>query len=385
PKEWWLYILATVPIRLFLFVPPGTHLWFLFAAFASDSLKALLPAWLLRRASRDRTWFHSLHEFNSYFLVAVVLAPALSAFAGGASYSALGQSFWTSWTICFFGAALASVVLAPFLLLILNYKPYVEVFLAAAGLTLTAYIAFRTDPFHLQSHEAGLLSMQLALFFASVPFMFVAVIASQQRRKLRESEERFRSLVDVGPVMLWMSGTDARCTFFNKPWLDFTGLSLKEQVEQDWVARVHPEDRERCVNKYLSAFKSRENFTLEYRLLRNDIVWRWVLHNGVPRYAGDGAFLGYSGSRGDFTDRREAEEHWREVSTQLLHAQEMERCRIGHELHEDLAQKLFALSVDLSRFSREYDDGNGNLAAGLDELQQQLRDVSRDVVRLSQQ
>jgi signal transduction histidine kinase len=40
--------------------------------------------------------------------------------------------------------------------------------------------------------------------------------------------------------MLWMSGTDARCVFFNKPWLDFTGLSLSEQLEQDWVARVHP-------------------------------------------------------------------------------------------------------------------------------------------------
>ncbi len=204
----------------------------------------------------------------------------------------------------------------------------------------------------------------------------------RQHRKLRESEERFRSLIDVAPVMLWMSGTDARCTFFNKPWLDFAGLSLKEQAEQDWVVRVHPEDRERCVNKYLSAFKSRENFTMEYRLLRNDGVYRWVLHNGVPRYGDDGTFLGYVGSRVDFTDRREAEEHLRELSTQLLHAQEIERPRIGHELHDDLAQKLCALSFDLSRFSREH-ERNGNLAAGLDKLQQQLRDISRDVVRLS--
>jgi PAS domain S-box-containing protein len=182
--------------------------------------------------------------------------------------------------------------------------------------------------------------------------------------------------------MLWMSGTDARCTFFNKPWLDFTGLSLKEQAEQDWVVRVHPEDRERCVNKYLSAFKSRENFTLEYRLLRNDGVYRWVLHNGVPRYADDGTFLGYVGSRVDFTDRREAEEHLRELSTQLLHAQEIERSRIGNELHDDLAQKLCALSFHVSHFCREY-GGNGNVPDGLKELQQQLRDVSRDIVRLS--
>jgi PAS domain S-box-containing protein len=109
----------------------------------------------------------------------------------------------------------------------------------------------------------------------------------------------------MAPVMLWVSGTDAHCTFFNKPWLDFTGLSLKEQAEQDWVGRVHPEDRERCVNKYLSAFKLREDFTLEYRLLRNDGVYRWVLHNGVPRYTDDGTFLGYVGNReADFTSKR---------------------------------------------------------------------------------
>jgi PAS domain S-box-containing protein len=328
PKEWWLYVLATVPIRFFLFVPPGTAPWFLFAGFATDSLKALLAAWLLRRASRDRAWFDSLREFGRYFFVAVVLMPGLFAFASAASYTALGHSFWTSYNSCFSGSALSSLVLAPFMLL--------------------------------------------------------PVITYEQRRKLRESEERFRSLVDVGPVMLWMAGTDARCTFFNKPWLDFTGLSFKEQAEQDWVVRVHPEDRERCVNKYLSAFKSRKSFTLEYRLLRNDGVYRWVLHNGVPRYGDDGAFLGYVGSRIDFTDRKEAEEHFRELSTQLLHAQEIERRRIGHELHDDLAQKLCALSMNLSRYSREC-DGNGDLAAGLDELQQQLRVVSSDVVRLSRQ
>ena len=238
-------------------------------------------------------------------------------------------------------------------------------------------------PFYSQS-EAGVLSMQLFLFFASVPFMFLSVITHQQRRKLREDDERFRSVVDVAPVMLWMSGTDGHCTFFNKPWLDFTGLSVKEQMDHDWVLSVHPEDRERCVNKYLSAFKSRENFKLEYRLLCKDGLYRWVLHNGVPRYAADGTFLGYIGSRVDFTDRRETEEHLREVSTQLLNAQEIERSRIGYELHDNLAQKLCALSFDLNRFSREY-NGNGNLAADLDKLQEQLRGVSKDVVRLSHQ
>src|SRR5215475_1056948 len=232
PGEWWAYIVATVPIRLFLFLPPGTGLWFLFARSTSDSLKGLLSAWLLRRASRDHAWFNNLHGFSRYFLVAVVLAPGLAAFAGGSSHTALGHTFWISYQICFFGAALATLVLAPFILLVLNYKrfligslSYVEACLVAAGLVLTAYIAFRSGPigmgfplfllylpypfllwggmrigpigtsgsllllnvlsifgtqlgrgFYLQSHEASLLSMQLSLFFASAPFMFVSVI-----------------------------------------------------------------------------------------------------------------------------------------------------------------------------------------------------------------
>ena len=210
-------------------------------------------------------------------------------------------------------------------------------------------------------------------FLGGALFLFLAS-AVQQRKTLRESEERFRSIVDAVPVMVWMSGTDARCAFFNKSWLDFTGLTLKEQSDEDWVGRVHPEDRKHCVNEYLIAFKSRKTVDLEYRLLRNDGLYRWINHRGVPRYAADGSFLGYIGSCVDFTDYREAEEHVREVSTQLITAQEIERYRIGHVLHEDLAQKLCALSFSLSTC---------NMAAGVDELQQQLRSVSEDVVRLS--
>jgi PAS domain S-box-containing protein len=400
PKEWWFYVLATVPIRFFLFVPRDTSSWLLFASFASDSLKGLLSAWLLQRPSGKRAWFDNLHEFSRYFLVAVLLAPGLSAFTGAASHTVLGGSFWTRWSIGLLGGALANLVLVPFILLVLNYKRfvlenlrYVDRLFAPIGasgflilMSLMSVWGTRLGrgPFYLQSHEDSLLSMQLFLFFASAPFMFLSVITYQQRRNLIESEERFRSIVDVAPVMLWTSGNDARCTFFNKPWLDFTGLSLKEEMEQDWVVRVHADDRERCVTTYLAGFKSRENFTLEYRLLRNDGVYRWVLHTGVPRYAADGSFLGYIGTRVDFTDRREAEERLRELSAELLNAEEIERYRIGHELHDDLAQKLCALSIDLSRYSREY-DGNGNLAAELDQLQQELRNVSKDVVRLSHQ
>jgi PAS domain S-box-containing protein len=202
--------------------------------------------------------------------------------------------------------------------------------------------------------------------------------------KLRECEQHFRWLIDEAPVMLWMSGTDARCVFFNKPWLDFTGLSQKEQLEQDWVARVHPEDRERCVNQYLAAFKSRENFTLEYWLMRKDGAFRWLLHNGLPRYGVDGAFLGYIGTRVDFTDHKDAEEQLRAVSARTINAQETERYHIGQKLHNDLAQRITAVSIGLTGLSQKY-DGNANLAADFDDLQRQASALCKDIVQFSYQ
>src|SRR6266481_5167635 len=46
--------------------------------------------------------------------------------------------------------------------------------------------------------------------------------------ELRESEARFRAMADTAPVMIWVSGPDKLCTFFNKGWLDFTGRSLEQ-------------------------------------------------------------------------------------------------------------------------------------------------------------
>jgi PAS domain S-box-containing protein len=200
----------------------------------------------------------------------------------------------------------------------------------------------------------------------------------------QESDQHFRSLIDVAPVMVWMSGIDGRCTFFNKSWLDFTGLSLEEQLEEDWVARVHPEDRERSVSKYLAALKSLENFSLEYRVLRKQGTYSWVTHNGATRWAADGSFLGYIGTRVDFTERKTAEEHLRQVSAQRINAQEIENFRIGHELHESLAQKVFALSTHLSYFSRKY-DRSFSVIPDFDQVQHHLRDLCQHIIRLSHQ
>jgi two-component system, LuxR family, sensor kinase FixL len=131
--------------------------------------------------------------------------------------------------------------------------------------------------------------------------------------RLRESESRFRIVADSAPVLIWMSGVDKQCTFFNKLWLDFTGRTAEQEMGNGWVEGVHPEDVEACLKGYAEAFDARRSFVLQYRLRRHDGEYRWISDNGVPRYDAHDAFAGYIGSCQDITDRLLAEERLRQV------------------------------------------------------------------------
>ncbi|MFN7926699.1 MAG: PAS domain S-box protein [Blastocatellia bacterium] len=152
---------------------------------------------------------------------------------------------------------------------------------------------------------------------AGTPWHTLAVIQDITARKhseevQRESEERFRNLADTAPVLIWMSGTDKICHYFNQVWLDFTGRTLEEEAGNGWMQGVHPDDYERCLDTYITAFDSRQIFEMEYRLRRADGEFRWILDKGIPRFTHTGEFLGYLGSCIDITDRKHAEEELRE-------------------------------------------------------------------------
>ncbi len=119
-------------------------------------------------------------------------------------------------------------------------------------------------------------------------------------------DPRFRLLADHAPVMLWMSGLDGLCDFFNDTWLRFTGRSLEQERGNGWAEGVHPEDFQDCMDCYLENFVAQRAFRMEYRLRRADGLYRWILDHGVPRYGQEGRFEGFIGSCIDITEMREA-------------------------------------------------------------------------------
>ncbi len=80
-----------------------------------------------------------------------------------------------------------------------------------------------------------------------------------------------------------------------------------------WAEGVHPDDLERCLKIYTASFDARQEFTMQYRLRKHDGTYGWLLDQGVPRIAADGAFLGYIGSCVDITLQKQEDERFRLV------------------------------------------------------------------------
>lgn len=125
---------------------------------------------------------------------------------------------------------------------------------------------------------------------------------------LRESENRFREMADSAPALIWISGIDKKCEYFNKGWLEFRGRTLEQEAGNGWLDGIHQEDLEAVLSSYSASFENREPFEIEYRLLAADGDFRWFLSRGIPRYTG-GEFAGYIGIAIDIQEKKRTERY----------------------------------------------------------------------------
>jgi PAS domain S-box-containing protein len=180
-----------------------------------------------------------------------------------------------------------------------------------------------------------------------------SILMSDQTQQLRSSTEvpteptggldaRFCEVMDAAPVMIWVSGKDKGCVWFNKPWLTFSGRQIDQEIGNGWSEGVHHDDFDRCLKVYTTHFDARKDFRMQYRLRRHDGAYRWIDDTGIPRFARDGTFLGYIGSCIDIHDHREVQS---ELRRRLLEIAELNRRAdttmvvgsISHEINQPLA------------------------------------------------
>ena len=207
-------------------------------------------------------------------------------------------------------------------------------------------------------------------------------ITEQRRaeRALRESEDRFRTMADGAPVMMWMAGVDKLCTDFNRGWLTFTGRSIEQELGTGWVEGVHPDDLRKCIAIYEEAFDKRQFFSMEYRLRRYDGEYHWINDSGSPRFLTDGTFAGYIGCCVDIHDRKVVEFEKLEFARRLMSAQEAERTRVARELHDGIGQEIALLGIQMQRAA-----ASTALNAGMQKLCANLTAIGLHVSRLSHQ
>ena len=333
--------------------------------------EAVLTAWLIERWFGPAFAFDDVRHVLG-FVAAAALGVAASAFGGAATMTLLHTAapFWDVWRAWFLSGGVGIVVVAPLVIglgQLWHERPsrgeWIEGVGVLALLSVTSLYVVSHPAGSWVSFSPGALVLPFLLwltarcrpafaiagaFVASAAVLFgttfgigrfgdasvaiaervkgaqaamtvvtlytlilTALFAERRRNEaaLKESERRFRLTADAAPVMVWISGIDKLCTWFNKPWLDFVGRTMEQELGNGWSENVHADDFDRCLKTYVDAFDARQPFSMEYRLRRHDGEYRWVLDNGIPLWEPAGKFAGYIGSCIDITERKQAEDH----------------------------------------------------------------------------
>lgn len=163
-------------------------------------------------------------------------------------------------------------------------------------------------------------------------------------------EGAFRIMAENAPVMIWVSDTAKKRIYFNRAWLSFTGRTPEEENGHGWESSIHPEDLDRSIKIFNTAFDKREEYKKEYRLKRKDGEYRWILSQGVP-FFNNGLFAGYIGSCVDINYRVEQELQKDEFLSIISH--ELKTPLTAMEVYTDLLRQLLIKEekIELAEFT----------------------------------
>jgi two-component system sensor histidine kinase UhpB len=212
------------------------------------------------------------------------------------------------------------------------------------------------------------------------------------KQVLRQSEEQLRLFIDTIPTMAWTVRPDGAVDFINQRWLDYTGLSFEEEIEQPTRA-VHPEDLPRVMEKWLPELAAGESFEYEMRLRRADGEYRWFLVRTVPMRDDLGDIVKWFGTSTEIEDRKQAEDALRRslddlraLAARLQSVREEERTRVARQIHDELGQALTGIKLesaylirDLPAEAKQHSIRASSIAKLADETIQAVRRIATEL------
>jgi len=381
PRSWWLVLLAALPAHLAAQLQSDVPPLMIMCWFISNASEAVIGAGLTRYVIGGPMRFTSLRKVGIFCLCVVFIGPFLSSFLDAAFvvWNHWGHDrYWELIRIRLSSNAVSALIIVPLIItwvthgvqplrtasrpryleacgvflgllavsyavlyelrsgadLALLFLPlpfllWVAVRFGALGtstaISIVGFLAIWSashghGPFSGETAEQSALSIEIFLIGLAIPLLFLAALIEERvtgENELQESESRFQFVADAAPVLIWMAGVDKLCTFFNKPWLQFTGRSMEQELGNGWAEGVHQDDLERCLQVYTSAFDARQPFVMQYRLRRDDGEYRWISDQGVPRYDAQGTFAGYIGSCVDVTELMTKDEALRQSEERM--------------------------------------------------------------------
>lgn len=161
--------------------------------------------------------------------------------------------------------------------------------------------------------------------------------------ELSQSEDRLRRIIDTIPTLAWSARPDGSAEFFNRHWLDFTGLTTQEALEWGWKDAIHPDDLSRMLETFHEALNLGRSFEVEGRLRHHDGGFRWFLFRASPLCDESGLVVKWYGTNTDIEDQKFAEEALRKSEERWLVV--FENSAIGVALTDFSGRLLFTNSA----------------------------------------
>lgn len=443
PGQWWVFIVGTMPIRLFSEGAREIPFWFLVTTFAIDSVRGLLTATALRRFLKNPIRVDTVQEFGIFCLWAVLVIPAASALAGAAARHALGHEFWSAWEQWFLGNALTHLVVTPAILYWVLGAPWksstpsparwAEALLVAIGLLVTGYLAFDTSsghtgfseprfyapvpllfwaairfgmagasgaialiaslaveaalegrgPFTGQSRADTALALQHFLLLRAAPLYLVAILSEQRgavEKSLRESQDRTRLAATAAELGLWeWDIAQDQVWFTNSGRIDLGELAPLNFG--GFIRLVHPDDRGAVGAALTRAMSGSGDFESKYRILLPNDESRWVVSIGRVEFDRLGRPVRLRGASRDITRGEQVEQQVQRQRDELAHLARVTALgELSGSLAHELRQPLAAILIN-ARAAQRVLGGNG---ADLEEVRAILGDIVADDQRAAE-